>query len=439
MGQAAQTVDMEVTGEAVASQPTMASSSNNRWYVLAILTLIYACHHLDRSVVSILIEPIRHEFGLSDAQLGLLTGLAYSAAFAVAGIPIGLMIDRVNRRNLLGGLVFLWSGLTAVCGFTQSYTTLLLARMGVGAAEAGGSPTSMSLIGDLFPLKERSTAIGLFFVNNGIAAIATFFVGAYVATQYGWRSAFFVAGLPGIVLALVLLGTVKEPLRGGHDKRVEEGAKAPSLPTVLRHILANRSLVHLFVAMPLLVTSVASLGAWLAPFCMRHLGMELKGASLIVAVAIGVFGSLGSLAGGWLSDRLIRKDLRYRPLFAAAACLVCIPVSLGAMLTTSSGVALALIFLAATLMFAAIPPGFANMISMVTPRMRGVTSAFMQIATNLIGYGAGPFFVGLLSDQLGGAQFLRYALAMVMSCALLLGTIHFALSARSSSGPEEGG
>lgn len=401
-----------------------------RWYALTILTLIYSCHFLDRSVVSIVAEALREEFTLSDSQLGLLTGLGFSLTFALAGIPIGLLIDRVNRRNLLTGVVFLWSAMTAVCGLAQGFVSLLCARMAVGAAEAGGSPTSLSLISDYFPPQERSTAVGLFFLSNAFGGIMCAIIGGYVTVHYGWRAAFFVAGVPGAILAVVALLTLREPPRGGSDGRAA-GTSAPTAPPVmqaLRTMFANRALVALFVAGALAVSAVTALGAWLPPFFMRVHGMDVKAASFVLAVAVGGFGALGSLFGGLLADRVGRRGPERRVLLAALIMLLSIPVVLGAMFVSSKALAVALTIATIGLGFSVIPIAFGSMLTVATPNTRGISSATMQVVTNLLGYGVGPFGVGVISDWYGGPDSLRYAIASVaVACGLLAAiAFHFA-------------
>ncbi|WP_157889086.1 MFS transporter [Herminiimonas arsenitoxidans] len=203
-----------VVGDETKIQVTEDAVPAKSWYALSILTMIYSCHFLDRTMISIIVEPVRAEFHLHDSQIGLLTGLAYGATFAIAGIPIGLLIDRVNRIKLLAILVTIWSGMTILSGIANSYIHLLLARMGVGASEAGGSPASLSLISDLFPPSKRSTAVGYFFLSNAIGATLSIIIGGFVTAQYGWRTAMLLAGIPGIILAAVLILTVRNPKRG---------------------------------------------------------------------------------------------------------------------------------------------------------------------------------------------------------------------------------
>ena len=404
------------------------------WYTLLVLTLINSAHYLDRTIISIVIEPIREEFLLSDGQLGILTGLVYGITFALAGLPLGYLVDRVNRRNLLATLVIIWSCFTALGGLAQNFFQLALSRMGVGAAEAGGSPSSMSIISDTFPLKQRSTAMGAFFLSMALGAAMSALIGSYVATHFGWRAAFFIAGVPGILFALLLLFTVKEPRRGAMDPAPAHDAiptPAPGMGETLRFLAGQKALLHLFVAMPLAVMAVSAISAWIVAFFMRTHAMELPQASVIAGLTFGVFAAGGSLLGGLLSDRFGGKEARHRVTFAGVIALLGVPVTVAGVLVGSAPVAIACWFGMAALSFATIPPAFGSLVSLAKPRMRGITLASIQVVTNLLGYGLAPFLVGIFSDLYGGPDSLRYALLTVISVSLIWSMVHFFLAARS--------
>lgn len=400
------------------------------WYALAVLTLIYSCHFLDRTMISIIVEPVRAEFRLNDSQIGLLTGLAYGATFAVAGIPIGLLIDRVNRIRLLGALVAIWSGMTALSGMAQNYIQLLVARMGVGASEAGGSPTSLSLISDFFPPSRRSTAVGCFFLSNAIGATLSIFIGGYVTAQYGWRTAMLIAGVPGLLLAVVLILTVRHPARGATDLGGTQ-EKAASPGEVVRYISRNTAMLHLLAGISIITAAIATMGAWLPSFGMRFHGLSIKEAGLVSALAGGFFAAAGSVLGGLLSDRLGRKQARRRIDFCVGIALVTLVLAIGGTMITKTPVAIGLMCFAMLVTFAVFPASFGSLLGLAAPTMRGVTSATMQVCTNLVGYGLGPFMVGILSDFYGGEQSLRYAMVTVMAICCPWAALHFALSARA--------
>jgi predicted MFS family arabinose efflux permease len=403
------------------------------WYALVIMMLIFSCHWLDRAVLSLVAEPVRKEFGLSDSQLGLLTGFVFGLMFAIAGIPIGLLVDRINRSRLLATMVFLWSSATAACGLAQNFVALLVGRMAVGAAEAGGAPTSLSLMSDYFPARLRSTAVGVYYLGGAVGGLMIYLVGSKVAAHHGWRAALLVSSVPGITLALIAFATLREPVRGGTELRPRSvvGDRPVGLMAALRLIASNRALLYLFGAAPLTSAAAAAAGGWLPPFFMRSHGMSISSAGLILAIAGGGFGALGSTLGGALADRVALTDATRRTGFGAVVMLLAVPALLVAILSVADAPAIALTFLSFALIFAALPVSFGSMLTLTAPRIRGITGATMQGASNLLGYGLGPLAVGVLSDKLGGANSLRYALAIV-STVCCVGAALCLLMARRS-------
>ena len=422
----------------VTAVPPVPAVLARHWYALAILTLIYACHFLDRMMVSIIVEPVRREFSLSDGQIGLLTGLAYGVMFALAGIPLGLMIDRMNRVKLLALLVAIWSGMTAFSSVAQNFVQLLIARMGVGASEAGGSPTSLSLISDLFPPSKRSTAVGCFFLSNAVGAVLAIFIGGFVAAKYGWRSAMLMAGVPGMILAVVLILSVREPRRGAMDTNTVNkldgdttARAAPGLMEVVREIARERAMLHLLAGISLASAGVATIGAWLPAFVMRFHGLNIKEAGLAVALASGFFGAFGSVIGGMASDRLAKTRARRRMDISAVVCISAAALAIVGLLLPGASTAVGALCVAMMVAFVVFPAAFGGMLGLAKPHMRGTTSASMQICVNLVGYGFGPALVGILSDRFGGGQSLRYAMISVICLCFPWAALHFCLSARA--------
>jgi predicted MFS family arabinose efflux permease len=403
------------------------------WYTLGLLTLIYTCHAIDRSVMSIVIEPVKHEFNLSDSQLGTLTGMAYALTFALAGIPLGYFIDRVNRRNLLATMLAVWSACTVLCGLAQSYLGLVLARFTVGAAEASAAPTAHSLIGDLFPERLRSTAISIFWMSTALGTATSFIFGSVIAVQYGWRAAFFIAGLPGLLLAIILVLTVIEPVRGAMDASKANPAEAPTILETWRYASRQPLFTHAFIAVTLNSLVLSGMIVWIAAFLIRVHGLDLKHAGLIAGIMAGVFGGLGSFLGGPIGDYAFKKGgIALLPLVPALTSLVTAIVGVIFALTSNLYVALAAIFVFETISRTYTAPGYSLIISSVQPRMRGISVSALQIATNLIGYGLGPLFVGYISDLVGGAQSLRYGFVALMGFGVWA-SLHFFLAYRSAS------
>jgi len=200
---------------ASAAEP-VAPASAARW-TLFLLTLIATVQFFDRALMVVILEPIKREFGLSDAQLGVVSGLSYAAAFALAGIPLGYLADRRRRRNLLAVLLTIWSGMVALAASAGQFLTLIAARIGIGAMDAGGQPCSVSMIADLYPPQRRASAVAVFFMGVPLGMAAGFMAGGILAATYGWRTALYVAAVPGVVLALALWLLVREPRRGGSE------------------------------------------------------------------------------------------------------------------------------------------------------------------------------------------------------------------------------
>jgi predicted MFS family arabinose efflux permease len=422
----------------IGASAATAGVSRRGWYALVVMLLIFSCHFLDRAVLSLVAEPVRKEFGLSDSQLGVLNGFAFGVMFAIAGIPIGLMVDRINRSKLLACMVFLWSSATAACGLAQSYVWLLAGRMAVGAAESGGAPTSLSLMSDYFPPPLRSTAVGIYYLGGAVGGLMCYLVGSQVAAHFGWRAALFVAGVPGITLAVLAFTTLHEPKRGATEAPatgIADGSASGDRPVglgrALQQIAANRALLYLFGAAPLTSAAAAAAGAWLPPFFMRSHGMDIGTASLILGIAGGGFGALGSTLGGAIADRVARRDATRRTGFGACVMLAAIPALLIATLSVANMPAIAFTFVSFALIFAALPVSFGSMLTLTAPRIRGITSATMQGACNLLGFGLGPLGVGVLSDHFGGPSSLRYALAIVSTGCCLGAALCFLLARRA--------
>lgn len=381
-----------------------------RWYALSLLTAAYAWHSLDRQILAVIVEPVKREFGATDTAIGAL-GFAYAAAFSAACLPVGWLVDRLPRRRLFAAILAAWSLLTIVCGFVRTYSALAAARMGVGAAEAGAQPVCVSLISDLFGPRERSTAIGLFYLGPALGLVASFLVGGAVASSFGWRAAFWVAGLPGAALAVILLSTFREPVRGALDA-------GRAFPAPFRDFVAHArsSPVFLRIALGMTFTSltVTAMWLWVTSLLIRNHGLPLQKAAVVVALG-ATASAMGSAALGRLADRFARgapDRLLLVPVLGTAAC-----VPSGALLAYAPTLAWALAALVVTAfaMGAYLGPCTAVVMAIVPPGMRGQAAAALQLLINLLGAGLGPLLVGSLSDLFGGPQSLRPAFATTMA------------------------
>lgn len=390
-------------------------------FALAMLTAVYALNFIDRQILVILQEPIKADMALSDAQLGLLSGFAFAVIYVTAGIPIAYYADRGNRRNVIATAVAVWSGMTALSGLAQSYAQLLLARIGVGLGEAGGSPPAHSMISDYYPREQRATALSVYSSGIYIGILLGFLFGGVVAEAFGWRMAFMVVGLPGVAFALLLRLTLKEPLRGRWDGVTPDSAK-PGLQETLA-VLRNRP-AFWYLALGCAFISYVSYGNgnFMPSFLMRNHGLSLAQVGLVLALVSGLSGAIGTFLGGYLSDRYGHRDMRwYLWIPTIGIVLGYLPFTY-LLLTDNTAAGLGVLFFALILMTFYLGPCIAVSHALVPPGMRALTSAILFFVLNMIGLGLGPFLTGLLSDLLRpvyGDQSLRYSMLATLQVSLL--------------------
>lgn len=404
------------------------------WRVLVVLTIIYAFHNMDRAILAILIPPIKAEFALTDGQLGVLTGLAFGALYAAAGLALGPIIDRANRRNLLAALLFVWSACTALCGLARDFWSLLAARAAVGVSEAGGSPTSMSIIGDLFPPERRATALGAFWMSTAVGAALAFAVGGFVAQHYGWRTAFFIAGTPGVLMVLVLLLLVREPVRGATEAVAAQQGDAPPLLQAWAVVLRNRRFLYALLGTTSISIAGSGVLVWVPALLVRTHDFGLFQAGLVAAVTALVIGSTATYVGGRAADALERTDRGRGAWVPAASGFLSCGAGVVLVLAHSPLAAVLGVVLWEVTFRLYFGPGNNMIVSSVEPRLRGVAASLSQAGTNLFGWGLGPTMVGVVSDRVGGENSLRWGLASVMMFSLVAG-VFFMMASRAAPRP----
>jgi len=403
-----------------------------RLYVLFTLFLVYTFNFIDRQIVGILAGPIKAELGLTDTQLGLMGGIAFALFYTGLGIPIALLADRFNRAWIVTISLALWSGFTALCGFTHGFLQLFLCRVGVGVGEAGGVAPSYSLISDYFPPAERARAFAVFSFGIPVGSAAGILFGGLIAARIDWRMAFFACGAAGLVLTPLMAFTVREPVRGRFDP---PGAKtaAPPLGEVLR-ILAGKSSFWL-IAFGASSSSALGYGLafWMPQFLGRSFGMSLARLSIYYS-AMALFGGLfGIWMGGYLGDRLGRTSKAAYALVPAMAFVLSIPFYAVGMLSTSLVLAFFVFLIPTALGLVWLGPVITSIQQLVPPAMRATASAVFLFINNLIGIGFGIFFFGKLSDVLVprfGAESLRYSILIGLVFYVVAATLFFLASRR---------
>ncbi len=385
---------------------------------------------MDRYVVSILMEQIKADLGLTDTQLGWLVGPAFVIVHVICQLPLARIADFTNRRNMIAIAMSLWSLFTMAAGLAKSFPMLMFTRMGVGVTEAGCAPPMASLLSDYFTPERRGRAMSVFTIG-GVAGIgAGMLLGGFVGQAYGWRTAMFVAGIPGIILAIIFYLTVREPPRG----QAEAGTAAvdaprPSLREVLRTLFSKRSFGWLIVGASFLNIVALGRGVWEPVFLMRVYGMEQAAAGLTYFLISPLPSMVGALAGGFVADHLAQRDRRWCMWLPAAAMLLTFPLSAAFLLspvtaTVLWGLPVGFLFsLGASLAGGmASPATIATGQNLSPPAMRAMTHALWTMASNLVGMGLGPLLVGGLSDAFAadfGDESIRYALVCVSAVALL--------------------
>ena len=408
------------------------ASTKAAYYALGILTIVYSINFIDRQLLSILQESIKADLMLSDAQLGLLTGFAFALFYTFAGLPIASLADRSNRRNIVAISLTIWSGMTAISGLAQNYWQLLAARVGVGIGEAGGSPPSHSMISDIFPPEKRASAIGFYSTGISIGILFGFLFGGWLNEFFGWRVAFFVVGIPGVLLALVLYLTVPEPIRGLAENRASTGEN-PSMMTVFKVLLSRRS--FLFMALGAAMNAFAgySTANWVASFMIRTHQMPTGELGTWLALIIGLGGAIGVFGSGVLADNLGKKDKRWYmwvPVYAAA---ISVPFQIATYWVDGPYAALMCMTIPSILANAYLGATIASVHGMVGLRMRAVSSALLFFILNIIGLGMGPTTVGLVSDSLvdqHDVDSLRYAMMYIVPSSMFISGALYVLASR---------
>jgi MFS family permease len=418
-----------VSEPAAAATQATAAPSTRRYYVLAILTLVYALNFLDRTIFNVLIEPIKKEFVLSDTTMGLLAGFGFVLFYSLAGIPIARVADRLNRRNIVAIAFAFWSAMTALCGMASSLTALAFARIGVGLGESAGTPASQSLVADLFDKNERPRALGIYAIGTYLGVFLGYFIGGWVNQHYGWRMAFFSAGLPGIALAAVLWLTIAEPRRGA----MAETFIPEPIGATLGFLVSQRSFVIVLIGFCLTTYTNYATAVWIPPFLARVHHLSSAEIGTYAGTFKGLCGMAGTLVGGVVVAKISRRDDRWKLWAPAIMSGLAGPVFAVCMLTPSFTTMVAALAVTSFLVGFHLGPIFAIAQTVARPSMRALASAFMLLTATCFGQGVGPLAVGMINDALKndyGADAVRYSL-LSAGATTMLGALLFVFAARS--------
>lgn len=384
---------------------------------LWILLIVYIFNFIDRQIVNILAEPIALDLGLSDTQIGLMTGLAFALFYTALGLPIARYADRptTNRPRLIAIALATWSAMTALCGLAQNFGQLLLARIGVGVGEAGCTPPAHSLISDIVPPERRSSALAFYALGIPVGTLLGMMIGGFLADWVGWRRAFLIVGLPGIALALVVHFVLRDPRTRLAGAAHTQSAPEPdiSLWKAVRSVMGSRAFVLLLAA-----GSTASFLAygkvtWTTIFFQRTHELTPGEVGFWFGVVNGAAGIFGTWLGGWVADRFGATRRRHVLSAPAIGMAIAAPVAFLAYQTTSWQIALALLIIPTVCNSLYYGPTYSAAQGLVPLRARAIAAALVLFFQNLIGLGLGPLFFGMLSDLLqpvAGEESVRYVL-----------------------------
>jgi len=402
-----------------------------RGWTLGMLTSIYLVNFIDRQILPILLPQVKAEFGLSDSALGLLVGPTFALFYATMGLPLALLADRVNRQRLIAVSLALFSAMTIACGLVTQFWQLAMARVLTGVGEAGTGPASQTMITDLYPPQQRARAQAIYATGANLGVLVAFAAGGAIAQAWGWRTAFIAAGLPGLVIAVVLLTTVRNPPRGAHDGAA---AKADAVPlgTVMRQLWGSRAFRWTALGACTTCFTAYSLSSFFPLFLSRSHGLSTREIGLAMALSIGLCGGLATYFAGHFADRLGRRDRRWYAWVPAIAALAPLPLAPVCFLAPDTGLALAAAIVPLSLTAAFIGPTITLIQQLVPVRSRATAVATLILIDNIIGLGLGPQFVGIASDLMTptfGTDALRYAL-LASTAGSAISVFGFVMAAR---------
>jgi len=414
--------------------------------LLFLLALLYTDTFIGRQIMAVMIEPIKQEFNASDTAMGLVSGLAFAGVYALFGLGAGRLADRFPRTRVLAASALIWCATTILCGFATGFAVLVMARMLVAIGESAVTPSSISMIADLYPANRRAFAISCYSTAPTLAAIIAMSVGAWLVEAYGWRTAFIVVGIPASLIALVML-LIREPLRGAWDHPPTEPRAPLSLPATLQSLWAIKPYRYLVLAAGMSTLGANAYGMWNATFLVRSHGLDLQQAGILAGFVGGGSAAIGMLFSGWFTDRLISANPRWQlliPQFGHGVGIVAMATYLlwpadSTMMLFGHSIPTAMVWCALNGFFAVwwVGPCFSMITRLVSPDSRAVAMACQTVLVTLFGVGIGPLAVGAFSDLMTpvlALESLRYSLLLgCISTAAAMVCLHWVHRAQQTS------
>jgi len=411
-----------------------AYSASYRNTVLWLLVTAYTFNFIDRTIISTIGQAIKVDLQLSDQQLGWLGGLSFALLYTTLGIPIARFAERTSRVNIIAIAIIVWSAFTALCGTATSYVQLLAYRVGVGVGEAGLSPPAHSLISDYFEPKKRASALAIYAFGIPLGTMFGAMAGGWIAQNLSWQAAFMVVGLPGVAVAIAIKLVVKEPPRGWSDKQMvpaealeppgalgreasESGAptaplaKPPSIGAVAKRLFGSWGMFHIVAGVTMASFAGYGTGQYVPPYFIRTFGLDLATVGIAIGLIAGISNGLGTLLGGFLTDWIAKRSLRWYALVPAIGLMLATPIYIFAYTRDSYQLAWAILLVPGILHYTYLGPTFGVVQNAMDVRMRATAVALLFFVLNLIALGFGPPFCGWCIDQLASMAFHARGLA----------------------------
>ena len=397
-------------------------------YALLLIGLVSITNYYDRNLISILVEPVKHDLHLTDSQIGLLSGIGFAIMYSLLGVPVAQLSDRFGRARVLGVVVAIWSVMTALTGRTVDFVTMLLARAGVGVGEAGGLPASHALVADFFSVRLRGKALSFIGVTGALGLSLAFAAGGYISDRWGWRYAFYAGAAPGLVLSLLIFLTLREPQR-----RTDVTVQPESLGAALAALWRRKAYVLLCMGVGVAAIGVYAQLTWTPAFLMRTYHMS----ATKVGGYIGLIQGPGAMAaiffGGVLNDWSARRDARWPFWIIALSIGIIVPASFVLFLVHDFQLALSMQVVFGVVGAVWTAPSYALVQALAGSRLRALAAAIFMMLVNIVGLGLGPWVAGALSDSLRpayGDKALAYSLC-ITSLTCVVGFFCFLAATRT--------